>query len=79
MGAAAVASNWSKYSSGFFNDFRRNLNHDILLVGYISSYNTIIDCFFILLFQSSDIAKFKGKQAAYSMDLVYFVKAVLRY
>lgn len=41
IGVSADATNWSRYSSGIFNNCGRNLNHDILLVGYTSSYYTI--------------------------------------
>jgi C1A family cysteine protease len=33
IGVSADATNWSKYSSGIFNNCKRDLNHDILLVG----------------------------------------------
>uniref|UniRef100_A0A1J3JDG4 cathepsin L n=3 Tax=Noccaea caerulescens TaxID=107243 RepID=A0A1J3JDG4_NOCCA len=41
LGVSADATNWSRYSSGIFNNCGRNLNHDILLVGYTSNYYTI--------------------------------------
>ena len=41
IGVSADATNWSRYSSGIFNNCQRNLNHDILLVG-INSSNYII-------------------------------------
>ena len=41
IGVSADATNWSRYSSGIFNNCGRNLNHDILLVGYTSTYYTI--------------------------------------
>jgi C1A family cysteine protease len=41
LGVSADATNWSRYASGVFNNCGRNLNHDILLVGYSSTYYTI--------------------------------------
>lgn len=41
VGVSADATNWSRYASGIFNNCGKNLNHDILLVGYTSSYYTI--------------------------------------
>ena len=41
IGVSADATNWSRYSSGIFNNCGRNLNHDILLVGYSSQYYKI--------------------------------------
>lgn len=41
LGVSADATNWSRYSSGIFNNCGRNLNHDIMLVGYTASYYTI--------------------------------------
>jgi C1A family cysteine protease len=41
IGVSADATNWSRYASGIFNNCGKNLNHDILLVGYTSSYYTI--------------------------------------
>lgn len=41
LGVSADATNWSRYSSGIFSNCGRNLNHDILLVGYTSTYYTI--------------------------------------
>ena len=38
VGVSADATNWSRYSSGIFSNCGRNLNHDILLVGYTSTY-----------------------------------------
>lgn len=38
VGVSADATNWSRYSSGVFSNCGRNLNHDILLVGYTSTY-----------------------------------------
>lgn len=40
-GVSADATNWSRYSSGIFNNCGRNLNHDILLVGLTSTYYKI--------------------------------------
>lgn len=41
LGVSADATNWSKYSSGIFNNCGKNLNHDIMLVGYTSTYYKI--------------------------------------
>ena len=41
IGVSADATNWSRYSSGIFNNCGRNLNHDILLVGYSASFYKI--------------------------------------
>ena len=41
IGVSADATNWSRYSSGIFNNCGRSLNHDILLVGLTSSYYKI--------------------------------------
>ena len=41
IGVSADATNWSKYSSGIFNNCKRNLNHDITLVGITSTYYKI--------------------------------------
>jgi len=41
IGVSADATNWSKYSSGIFNNCGRKLNHDIMLVGYSSQFYKI--------------------------------------
>lgn len=41
VGVSADATNWSRYSSGVFSNCGKNLNHDILLVGYTAAYYTI--------------------------------------
>ena len=41
IGVSADATNWSRYSSGVFSNCKRDLNHDILLVGYTSQYYII--------------------------------------
>lgn len=41
LGVSADATNWSRYSSGVFSNCGRNLNHDILLVGYSATAYTI--------------------------------------
>ena len=41
IGVSADATNWSPYSSGVFKNCKRDLNHDILLVGFSSEYYTI--------------------------------------
>ncbi len=38
IGVSADATNWSKYSSGIFNNCGNSLNHDILLVGLAATY-----------------------------------------
>jgi cathepsin L len=38
VGVSCDATNWSRYSSGIFNNCKTNLNHDILLVGMTSAY-----------------------------------------
>lgn len=38
IGVSADATNWSKYSSGIFNNCGTNLNHDIFLVGFTDTY-----------------------------------------
>lgn len=38
IGVSADATNWSKYSSGIFNNCGTNLNHDITLVGVSDTY-----------------------------------------
>lgn len=38
IGVSADATNWSKYSSGIFNNCATSLNHDILLVGVSNTY-----------------------------------------
>jgi len=38
IGVSADATNWSRYASGIFNNCGTNLNHDIFLVGYTSTY-----------------------------------------
>jgi C1A family cysteine protease len=41
VGVSADATNWSRYSSGVFSNCGKNLNHDILLVGYSGAAYTI--------------------------------------
>jgi len=41
IGVSADATNWSRYSSGIFNNCGRNLNHDIQLVGLTTTYYKI--------------------------------------
>ena len=41
IGVSADATNWSRYGSGIFSNCGRNLNHDILLVGYSSTFYKI--------------------------------------
>lgn len=41
IGVSADATNWSRYSSGIFNNCKTSLNHDILLVGLTSTYYKI--------------------------------------
>ena len=41
VGVSADATNWSRYASGIFSNCGRKINHDIVLVGYTSSYYTI--------------------------------------
>lgn len=41
LGVSCDATNWSKYSSGIFNNCKANLNHDIMLVGMTSTYYKI--------------------------------------
>lgn len=38
IGVSADATNWSKYSSGIFNNCGTSLNHDIFLVGVSDTY-----------------------------------------
>jgi C1A family cysteine protease len=38
IGVSADATNWNKYTSGIFNNCATNINHDIMLVGYTSTY-----------------------------------------
>lgn len=37
LAVAIDASNWSRYSSGIFNNCATNLNHAVLLVGQLNS------------------------------------------
>jgi len=41
VGVSADATNWSRYSSGIFNNCGRSLNHDIQLVGLTGTYYKI--------------------------------------
>lgn len=38
IGVSADATNWSRYSTGIFNNCGTSLNHDILLVGFTDAY-----------------------------------------
>ena len=41
IGVSVDANNWSRYASGIFNNCKKDLDHDVLLVGMNESYWTI--------------------------------------